>query len=456
MVRDLLPTIQRTDDNALTLAKEERDRIYRLLEEVCQAKGVEILLLKSEPYGQFVSIRTECWRRHPEDNRVSDRRSAFLIVRPVPYHEWDTEIDIVFFAGPTVGTVDHIKETTRWWLVLLGESIQTDFGDLIKGQKWTTWHKTVSGIYRFERADAEALVQFLVGETRLQAPQFFRCRHGGWRLWLPKNHVKGLQKDWGRWVVNAGVVFGLFLIFIAPGLMPVEYDSYGSRVGSSALTWIAPVFGVALVGGVIWWNKRRISYALLPGKPEQEPRYLVRLDSWQTMIFGGGERMEQIQQEIQHEIREAHREGIICEKEHIWHWGLDGKEEREQIVVRFRRSIAFIHVYCYGDDLYIGWDAHLNRGTWVEEEVSRGIEPRTGVLCRACTIVSGIQPLTEYDVTDANSLIEWVHGAATKVARRLMAELKSDQEIDFTIQREERRGIAAHASTGAPKRGRRH
>jgi hypothetical protein len=58
------------------------------------------------------------------------------------------------------------------------------------------------------------------------------------------------------------------------------------------------------------------------------------------------------------------------------------------------------------------------------------------------TIRAGWQNPTEYDVTDANCLIEWIHGAVTKVVKRAMEEAKIDQEIDFKIQRGERQGLA--------------
>ena len=59
--------------------------------------------------------------------------------------------------------------------------------------------------------------------------------------------------------------------------------------------------------------------------------------------------------------------------ERIWYWGLDGKEERDQFVVTVGRGIVFCQVYGYGEDVYIGWDGHLNRGQWVEEVVASGI-----------------------------------------------------------------------------------
>jgi hypothetical protein len=147
-------------------------------------------------------------------------------------------------------------------------------------------------------------------------------------------------------------------------------------------------------------------------------------------------------------LSRAQPEGTCLSDERIWYRGVDGKVEREQLVVTFRRAIAFIHIYPDGNDLYVGWDAHVNGGTWVERKVGVGRDPNTGATCQLNTIGAGWQAPNEYDVIDGNALIERVHAAVTQVVRRVMAERNIDQEIDFKILREKREGIAGHAEVG--------
>src|SRR5262249_13616950 len=131
--------------------------------------------------------------------------------------------------------------------------------------------------------------------------------------------------------------------------------------------------------------------------------------------------------------------GIQVVTERIWYPGVDGKVEREQIVCTFRRAIGFAHVEAYGDDLFIGWDTHVNTGTWVEETLQRGVDRATGKVVLANRLVPWKQTPNEYDITDVNFLTEWLHACVVRVVRLKMEEHKIDQEIDFTIQRESRK-----------------
>lgn len=96
----------------------------------------------------------------------------------------------------------------------------------------------------------------------------------------------------------------------------------------------------------------------------------------------------------------------------------------------------------------MGWDAHLNHGQWVEKTVGTGIHKESGDLTQVNTVGSGWQRLTEYDVTDANCLIEWTHTKLVQLVKRLMEERKIDQEIDFTILRGGRQDLTKPEQTG--------
>lgn len=174
------------------------------------------------------------------------------------------------------------------------------------------------------------------------------------------------------------------------------------------------------------------------GKPLAEPRILHYLDAWQTMIFDAGRDAPRIREQLLAMLSKGTKQRFACATELIWHWGLDGKIEREQIVLRHGRAVVFCQVYQYGSDLYVGWDAHLNVGTWKEKAIASGIDRETGRRVKLMNVEQASQPTGEYDLVDLNCLLEWTHAQVTKVLKQYLKEREIDQEIDFAIIRGDR------------------
>jgi hypothetical protein len=178
------------------------------------------------------------------------------------------------------------------------------------------------------------------------------------------------------------------------------------------------------------------------GKPLAEPRILTYLDSWQTVIFGAGEDTEAVRARLMERFSSADQKRFACSLEKIWHWGLDGKIEREQIVLRYGRGLVYCQVYHYGSDIYVGWDAHMNVGTWQERKLASGIDRESGKRVELMTVERAVQVASEYDRVDLNCLIEWTHAQVTQAVRRYLKEREIDQEIDFTIIRGDRQAAS--------------
>ena len=68
------------------------------------------------------------------------------------------------------------------------------------------------------------------------------------------------------------------------------------------------------------------------------------------------------------------------------------------------------------------------------------------------TVVPGTQSISEYDLIDLSCLMEWTHAQLTNLAKRLLEELKIDQEIDFKIVRGERQSLLRDQQAPAIKR----
>jgi hypothetical protein len=193
---------------------------------------------------------------------------------------------------------------------------------------------------------------------------------------------------------------------------------------------------VGLVGLLVINSGPRLVRA--GGRPLAEPRTLFYLDAWQTVVFDAGGDAPRIREQILGLFSNATQQRFACTVEMIWHWGLDGKTEREQMVLRHGRSVVFCQIHQYGSDLYVGWDAHLNVGTWREKEIKSGIDRETGRRIRLVNVEQATQPTTEYDLVDLNCLLEWTHAQVTKVLKQYIREKEIDQEIDFQIIRGDR------------------
>jgi hypothetical protein len=399
-----VPILERNTTNIVSKMQGERDRIYDELVAACATEGVDGMVLKSYPYAGQVWVSCECWLPDERDNRLRTRASAVVTIRGREYHRFEYELDIVINLGNK--------------------------------------SETFPSVIAFSPQTARMVVQYLL--RRIYKCDFDRRRVSFYDLRYPRNRIT---------VPRDPLEISIFALF---GLGGVVYLGAGLS-GSGALALIGAILllvGVA-VAPVLASRKKKL-YVVSSGKPAEEPRRLLRMDSWQTLVTGLGKSMAKVKSDVRAVLRPTEHDGARLSDEKIWYRGIDGKEEREQLVICFRRAVAFIHIYAYGDDLFVGWDAHVNGGTWLETKVGIRRDPKTKAACQLNSIQAGWQSPSEYDITDAETLIERVHAAVTQVVKRIMAENKIDQDIDFKIQqRGERQGIAGHADTAAaPQRSR--
>jgi hypothetical protein len=277
-------------------------------------------------------------------------------------------------------------------------------------------------IIEFGTESIRSLCLYLSG----QATRFWikpqRCRKWPLQLWRPRNRMEGIHEL--RWLTTLAASFRAF--------------------------W--------------WWATRDARGRMLSvsgGKPSEEPRRLIRLDSWQAVVREVAANAPAIRQDILRSLQSEAEAGSasgsdlavgqrawIADEDISYH-GIDGRVERQQIVARLGRGIVFVHVYCYGKDLYVGWDAHVNAGVWAEKAVGVGVDPQSGRLTRALGVTTSWHSPNEYDVTDASFLLEWVHATVSRIIKDVVREYKIDQEINFEIVRERRQDVVGRADTGA-------
>ncbi len=384
--KDLRPLIDRNDTNGLSQAERVRDEIYDRFARAAADKKVNVLVLKSPPFTAPPWVKVESWIRHPSDHAITLRASAIVTIRPREFHRFPTEIDM----------------------------------EITNDKRSRTWRS----ITAFSNTNAARVLEYLLFERTSHAFGLTRCQTWPFQFWRPRNKPARLGADPMRTIVTALFVFGFVTLTFGIGVLLI------------------------LVGAAVaYLSAKRPRHVLSAGKPAQEPRRLIRLDSWQALVKEIGSERDAVKNAIQGELAKVAEDSFVIEPERIWYWGVDGVEEREQMVIRFRRGLAFVHVYKYGSDLYVGWDAHVNCGTWVEQTSGGGYEKRNCQLCAVHTIVAGWHVPNEYDITDTNCLLERVHAAVTKVIKHKLADHKIDQEIDFKILREQRQNVVGRQDT---------
>jgi hypothetical protein len=398
---DARPVLVRNDQNIWSRAEHERDRIYDAFAKVVEAEGIEPQLLKSPPYAYPPWVRLELWI--PQESRATtDRSWATVTIHPKACHKYEFEFHVSYFRN---------------------------------GKK-----KDLPRVVAVEQRQIRALVSFLLRKDH--RPSFSRFRQPGSILLLrPKNKValrKGALATAGTWLLLAG--------FLGPYLL-IQARLAGEVALPTLLLLVAAIpLGILLL--VVARRRRRM--VKNEGKPQAEPRSIARVDSWQTVIFGGGGEAASLHRRFTALLDDPPIERFRWHQEKVWYWGLDGKEEREQLVLSAGRGLVFCQIYQYGKDLYIGWDGHLNHGQWVEVKAAQGVDRGTGKPITFMTTTPGTQRPSEYDLIDLSCLMEWTHAQLVKLSKQLVEELQIDQEIDFTILRGARQSLTA----GQQKEGR--
>jgi hypothetical protein len=214
---------------------------------------------------------------------------------------------------------------------------------------------------------------------------------------------------------------------------------------------IAVLAGLAVAVACFYMRWGRRKAVINAGQPIAQPRTLQLVDSWQTMIGDLGRNWENVRTKLFRRLADGQAFNIQPRLENISYLTPDGKQERQQLVLTQGRGMVFCHVYPYGDDVYVGWEAYINYGQWVERQLVSGFDQNLGMPAAINTVTPGIARVTEYDLIDLNSLTEWAHSRVVQAIKQLLAEHKVDQEIDFKIQqRGARTSLVSHSE--APTR----
>lgn len=387
---DARPMIARNQTNLWTKAERIRDHLYDQFSEACHRANLDPLLLKSGPSDFPAWVRFEAWR--PQSQRgATERSTAMVVIDPKPYHRHEFEAEVTYSAHGKTHKVSRV-------MPLLDGEVQSLLAHIIH---------------------------------REPKPRFRRFRVWPFQFWRTSNKLEGLRPDRFAQLASFCIAGGFMLL----ALPPIALGLWAIAV------WLYYVI------------HKREPFVRNEGKPETEPRSLIRVDSWQAVLSNLGDDETMVRAKFARALVAKQGRPGRHHVERVWYWGLDGKEERDQFVLTAGRGIVFCQIYRYGRDLYVGWDGHLNRGQWVEHAVASGIDKSLGQPVSITRVVPGVQPTTEYDLIDLSCLMEWTHAQIVSLLKDLIEERKIDQEIDFKVQRAERRGVVASGAAAVEGAG---
>ena len=389
------PFLSRDPKSIWAKCLEQRDQITELLTSEATAWKIRGLVQKSADLVFPAWVSFEAWIPKSKNGEATHRTLLTISISPTPYCWFEFEYSVECISG-----------------------LKTEhFGPFVDVpiSAWGQW------------------LQYLLGHASRPRATLLAVRRYPWQIWREKNGLKIISPEWERlgWVAG-GVILAL------GSLVALHFEAGGSAV-------ILLLSAVAAISPILF-PSRRPTLHVNAGRPPAEPRILRYVDSWQAIISGLGAKADAAAQRLQNVFtQDGPAQGIRATMESISYVTPDGKQERRQLVLSQGRGIVFCHIYPYGDDLFIGWDAHANKGQWKEEGVGSGWNRVLKERVVVNTVAPSIQNITEYDMIDLNSLIEWTHVRFVALIKKMVAENKLDQEIDFKIIRGTRQSLVGES-----------
>ena len=376
-----MPLLARDPDSVWARSAILRDQTYGSVETACRELGVEALVNKSIDFVYPAWVSIEAWLPAGAPGATHRLFGTFTIV-PKPYSRFEFEMKVTCDRDGKKGTFGPFRP--------------------------------------LEPDDIRDWVRYVLRGKKRPKSRKRRLRQFVWQVWYPANKLTRLGTD------LLGVLAALSFV--------------AAIVTGAALPFIAvPALIVAGICTFVRWKRRKVM--VNAGRPTSEPRTLRLVDNWQTMANGLGRDWQDIRARLFKRLAEGLTFNIQSRLENISYLTPDGKQQREQLVLSQGRGIVYCHISHYGDDLFIGWDANLNYGQWVERALATGYDASLGAPAVINTVMPGTARITEYDLIDLSSLTEWVHSRMVQVVKQVMAEHKLDQDIDFKITRGERQSL---------------
>ncbi len=385
-------------------AADRRDAIANRITARFDARGITAWVRKSKPGEYPLLVAVDSWLPVGETDVAAtvDRSSLVITISVAPYLEC-----------PLIYRVElrrHAKHlTSEYW----------SLGD----------------------ADIDQLVAYLLDGG--ERPPFFAPRVplamrilGAFVPFVgnePKNELIQDARSHFWTVPTAIYLFAL----VAAGLLAFDaWDSAGydaAPIGTYALAMLIAAVGIGIATVLV---RRRPVLQAIPKQSLRCPRREFRVDSWHVSVPGAGSQFEAFKQRI---YRATASNDTSIESNLEVHQNVTprGFEERERLVLAKGQATLHVHVYPFADDVFVGWDSHLNWHRWAEgDTISSTVQGKCSVEYKGLQV--GVHVPTEFDLIECDVLTETAHRRIVEEIKAFLKEREIEADLDFKIIRGDR------------------
>jgi hypothetical protein len=390
--RPVRPTSNTTPwDRALAI----RDQIATVVRDTLAKEGLEAAVFVSQNGEYPPWVKLEAWLPGGSDPASRERAELLFTIDVKPYHEHDTVISAQLTRGKKKIAV---KERPRFAERYVVEWVRYALGRGRKPGNYTPKLDALLGVFA-------ALIPFVHGPHSNRLRREYRTRFTG--------------------AMALGIGSALLLLLAQPlALQP-------------ALSMLLTLAGIAgLVGTALIVRFRRQTVSVTP-QSELQPRHLGLVDSWHAVVAELGRDFANVRRRIIRAIVDDAELGVKAQLETYTHRSPNGYEQRERLVLDKDQGMVHVHIYQFGNDIFVGWHAYLNWAQWGETNpVSKKIRDRQEVEFR--DLRPSVYIPNQFDLIDLSSLSEFVHRRIEREIKAMLKEKAIEQEIDFKVIRGDR------------------
>jgi hypothetical protein len=403
---DARPLRTTSTDTAWDHAIARRDVIAAAVRGILEREGLIALVIVSSNGNYPPWVRVEAWLPVTTDGKGTgterERSELTFVVDVKPYHERTQVVSATLKRGKKSLAVSARPDFSD---AAIAEWVRYGLGGRKKPSNWTPLRDLLQAL-------AHSLIRFIPEPHRNRVDKRLKTR-----LWRNPLALLGLAS---LAVAGSGVV-GLGQARSGPDFLFMLLTLLG-------------LTGLIAIGVIVARRRRSVSVIDQPVVP---PRNLGLVDSWHAVVSQIGRDHDAVRRRVITSIAEAASAEIAGQMEVYGYRTPNGYEERERLVLSKGQGQVHVHMYPFGNDMFVGWQAFLNWAQWVETvPVAHKIERGREVEYRQ--LVSGAYVPNQFDLMDLNSLTELVHRRIERELKAILKEKAIDQEIDFKIIRGDR------------------
>ena len=404
--RPVRPTSNETPwDQALAL----RDQIAQVVRETLEREKLNAAVFSSGNGNYPPWVQLQAWLPAKSGSKPAsqsaagsrERASLTFTIDAKPYHEHDIVISANLERGKTKISVKDwpdfpMRHVPEWVLYALD-----------RGPKPSNYTPKLDAFLHF----ITALIPFVHGPHSNRLRPEYRSRFTGAQL--------------------LGIA-SLIVLFVGGSLL-----SAANNNGAPALAFLVGLLGIAgliATALIVRFRKRTISVTT---QSELPPRNLGLVDSWQAVVAELGRDFANVKKRLVEAIVDDASPGVVCQTEIYTHRAPNGYEQRDRLVVGKDQGMVHVHIYQFGNDLFVGWYAYLNWAQWGETKPV-GVKVRGGQEVEYLDLRPAGYIPNQFDLIDLSSLSEFVHRRLEREIKAMMKDRAIDQEIDFKVIRGDR------------------